>query len=53
VELARQTEFAEPRIRINTDPLDAEALRWDETAAWDELARYYQQVFAAQPTRTS
>ncbi len=41
VELAGQTEFTEPRIRINTDALDAKALGWDETAAWDELADYY------------
>jgi len=42
VELKRQVEFPEPRVRINTDVLDAAALGWDEGAAWDELARYYQ-----------
>ncbi len=41
VTLKRQTEFAEPRIRINTDPLDPDRLDWDETRAWDELAEYY------------
>jgi nucleoside-diphosphate-sugar epimerase len=41
VELARQTEFPEPRVRINTDLLDAAALGWDEEAAWDAVAGYY------------
>lgn len=45
VELKHQTEFAEPRIRVNTDALDAGALDWDEAAAWDELAAYYSQQF--------
>lgn len=43
-----QQEFAEPRIRINTDPLDAGRLGWDEAAAWDELAAYYQGIFGQQ-----
>jgi UDP-glucose 4-epimerase len=42
--LAHQTEFAEPRIRINTDPVDTLALGWDETAAWDALADYYRDL---------
>ena len=41
VELARQTEFTEPRIRINTDMLDADRLGWEESAAWDSIAEYY------------
>jgi UDP-glucose 4-epimerase len=41
VELREQTEFPEPRVRINTDVLDARALGWDERAAWDEFAQYY------------
>jgi nucleoside-diphosphate-sugar epimerase len=41
VELAVQTEFSEPLIRINTDPANATELQWDEAAAWDELADYY------------
>lgn len=40
LEVAIQTEFDEPHIRINTDPLDARRLEWDETAAWDDLADY-------------
>ena len=41
VGLAEQTEFPEPKIRINTDPLAALALGWDESSAWDDLADYY------------
>jgi nucleoside-diphosphate-sugar epimerase len=41
VELARQTEFLEPKARINTDKLDTVRLGWDEAEAWDELADYY------------
>ncbi len=51
VELAIQTAFAEPRIRINTDPLDAEFLRWDETAAWDDVANFYAPTEVATPDR--
>jgi nucleoside-diphosphate-sugar epimerase len=44
VELKRQTDFPEPRVRINTDVLAHEELGWDESAAWDDYARYYQQT---------
>jgi UDP-glucose 4-epimerase len=50
VELKKQTEFAEPRIRINTDPVDADRLGWDEGRAWDELADYYQTLFGSKLT---
>jgi hypothetical protein len=36
-----QTDFPEPRVRINTDPMDAGFFNWSETAAWDEMADYY------------
>lgn len=39
VVLARQAEFAEPLVRINTDPPDHPL--WSETAAWDAIADYY------------
>jgi UDP-glucose 4-epimerase len=39
--LQPQTEFEEPRARVNTDVLDTAALGWNETQAWDELAEYY------------
>jgi nucleoside-diphosphate-sugar epimerase len=41
VEFARQTEFPEPRLRVNTDELDTTALRWSEGQAWKELADFY------------
>jgi nucleoside-diphosphate-sugar epimerase len=41
LEFAEQTDFSEPRIRINTHVPDAAALGWDESQAWDELADYY------------
>jgi nucleoside-diphosphate-sugar epimerase len=44
VELKRQTEFAEPRVRIAVDVPDAEALGFDEAAAWDAMASYYRDL---------
>jgi nucleoside-diphosphate-sugar epimerase len=44
LELRKQTEFTEPRVRLNTDLLDATDLGWDEAAAWDELADYYRNM---------
>jgi UDP-glucose 4-epimerase len=46
VELKKQVDFTEPRVRINTDPADPDILGWDESAAWDELAHYYQRLHA-------
>jgi UDP-glucose 4-epimerase len=40
-ELKPQTEFSEPRIRINTDVADTGTLDWSEKTAWDEVANYY------------
>lgn len=39
--LATQTDWSEPRVRINTDVLDPQRLGWDESRAWDELAEDY------------
>jgi UDP-glucose 4-epimerase len=44
VELKIQTDFSEPRVRINTDLVDAASLGWDESKAWDEMAEYYQRL---------
>ena len=33
LELKQQTEFPEPRVRINTDPIDGTKSGWDEAAA--------------------
>jgi UDP-glucose 4-epimerase len=42
--LKQQTEFSEPRIRINTDVADTGTLDWSEMAAWDEVANYYTEL---------
>jgi UDP-glucose 4-epimerase len=42
--LKSQTEFSEPRIRINTDAADTRILDWSEMAAWDEVAKYYTEL---------
>jgi UDP-glucose 4-epimerase len=42
VELKKQIDFPEPRVRINTDPAELDIPDWNESAAWDELAQYYQ-----------
>ncbi len=47
VELKKQVDFPEPRVRINTDAADVGALAWDESAAWDDLARHYREGHAA------
>ncbi len=41
LECACQSEFEEPRIRLNTDPVDVSAMGWRESAAWDEFAQWY------------
>jgi nucleoside-diphosphate-sugar epimerase len=49
VELRKQVDFPEPRVRINTDPAEADIPDWDESAAWDEMARYYREQHATPP----
>jgi nucleoside-diphosphate-sugar epimerase len=44
--LAKQTVFEEPMERSNTDVVDIEKLNWNESAAWDELADYYERMLA-------
>jgi UDP-glucose 4-epimerase len=41
LDFAEQTDFPEPPVRINIDACDPAALRWNETAAWDEFVAYY------------
>jgi len=41
LELLEQTEFPEPRIRINTDAADPAGLGWSEERAWDAFAEFY------------
>ena len=40
-DLLEQTEFLEPKVRINMDGLKYQELGWNEEYAWDELADYY------------
>lgn len=47
VDLLKQVDFPEPRVRINTDVVDADALGWDESAAWDGMAEYYRKAALA------
>lgn len=42
LDLERQREFPEPRIRVNTDSLQPVELGWNERIAWDDLTSYYQ-----------
>jgi hypothetical protein len=44
VEMKKQSDFSEPRVRINTDVPDVAALGWDEKSAWDGIAEYYRQL---------
>ena len=46
VELKKQVDFPEPRVRINTEPVDDGTVGWDESAAWDEMADYYRRIHA-------
>jgi len=41
VKIGTQTEFTEPMVRINTDPVDVSQLGWNEAKAWDQIAAYY------------
>jgi nucleoside-diphosphate-sugar epimerase len=41
LDLANQTDFPEPRVRINTDLLDAGRLGWDEEKGWDGFTEFY------------
>ncbi len=46
-DLKDQTEFPEPRERVNTDPAAEIVPGWDEVAAWDALAAYYRERYPA------
>jgi UDP-glucose 4-epimerase len=44
LKLNQQTDFSEPLVRINTDRLSGTDLQWNETAAWDDMAAYYDEL---------
>jgi nucleoside-diphosphate-sugar epimerase len=46
VNLEKQTEFAEPVIRVNSFPAAIADQSWSEAGAWDELIRYYQSLYS-------
>jgi hypothetical protein len=41
ITLLQQSEFGEPMVRINTDRVDGTAFEWNEAAAWDAEAEFY------------
>jgi len=45
LKLNQQKEFPEPKVRINTNPIDPQSLHWNENAFWDTLAAFYIQMF--------
>ena len=47
IDLKRQVDFQEPRVRINTDLIDGQPMDWDEARAWDEIAEYYRGLFGS------
>jgi nucleoside-diphosphate-sugar epimerase len=47
--IQEQTDFSEPRIRINTNVVDVSALSWSEEAAWNEFAAYYERLMMKYP----
>jgi nucleoside-diphosphate-sugar epimerase len=46
LECTKQIVFDEPMERMNTDPLDWRKLGWSESAAWDELAEFYERMLS-------
>ncbi len=50
--LKSQSDFSEPRVRINTDVVDTTALNWSEEIAWDEFAQYYRQLLGSAAKRS-
>jgi nucleoside-diphosphate-sugar epimerase len=44
--LQKQIDFSEPKVRINCDPVNPEALGWHEESAWDALAEFYLQTLS-------
>lgn len=46
-QLKEQLDFSEPLVRVNTEPLDWEALGWHEQGAWDSFADYILEHYAA------
>lgn len=45
VPCAEQTDFPEPRRRVNGQPAADRCPAWDEVRAWDELTAWYESTF--------
>lgn len=45
-ELTTQIDFNEPLVRINTDRININQLKWNECQFWDDLAEYYQSTYS-------
>lgn len=41
VVLLEQTDFSEPLVRTNTQPVNGAGLGWAEAPPWDEIAAFY------------
>jgi UDP-glucose 4-epimerase len=44
IDLAEQTDFAEPLMRVNTDPAERYVAGWRGEAAWDSYAEYLAEI---------
>lgn len=42
LDLARQEDFAEPLVRVNSEPAWTQTPAWRESAFWDSFAEFYQ-----------
>jgi UDP-glucose 4-epimerase len=51
VEFAVQTDFVEPRVRINSDVAEAARLGFREAVAWEELAAHYRERYGGRGLR--
>lgn len=43
VKLLEQTDFSEPMMRVNTEPVDGVVFGWNEVQAWDQIAAFYRE----------
>lgn len=47
LELARQTDFSEPFMRVNSEPAVRQVPEWNEAAFWDSFVAFYAESLAA------
>lgn len=51
LDIQKQTEFLEPKMRVNQDRYNPLAIEWNESHAWDELALYYSEIYGLKNQR--